>query len=96
MKTGDNTYLALFEHWKKIFAVAFGMEGPLRHRDVLLVREHQLVGVLRTRRPSRGAAQKRLWDHAFFGGSRVAALCQGIALGALVRGSLQARISSFA
>ncbi|PKP85752.1 MAG: cytochrome d ubiquinol oxidase subunit II [Alphaproteobacteria bacterium HGW-Alphaproteobacteria-2] len=29
---------------------------------------------------------KRLWDHAFFGGSLVAALCQGIALGALVQG----------
>ena len=25
LKTGDRTYLALFEHWKKIFAVAFGM-----------------------------------------------------------------------
>lgn len=31
-------------------------------------------------------AWKRLWDHAFFGGSLVAALCQGIALGALVQG----------
>ncbi|MDZ4095778.1 MAG: cytochrome d ubiquinol oxidase subunit II [Paracoccaceae bacterium] len=29
---------------------------------------------------------KRVWDHAFFGGSLVAALCQGIALGALVQG----------
>ena len=29
---------------------------------------------------------KRLWDIAFFGGSFVAALCQGIALGALVQG----------
>lgn len=25
LKTGDQTYLALFEYWKKIFAVAFGM-----------------------------------------------------------------------
>ncbi|MDZ7826919.1 MAG: cytochrome d ubiquinol oxidase subunit II [Gammaproteobacteria bacterium] len=29
---------------------------------------------------------KRVWDHAFFGGSLVAAICQGIALGALVQG----------
>ena len=29
---------------------------------------------------------KRVWDIAFFGGSTVAALCQGIALGALVQG----------
>ncbi|WP_386679787.1 cytochrome d ubiquinol oxidase subunit II [Loktanella sp. R86503] len=29
---------------------------------------------------------KRVWDLAFFGGSTVAALCQGIALGALVQG----------
>lgn len=29
---------------------------------------------------------KRVWDHAFFGGSLVAAFCQGIALGALVQG----------
>ena len=29
---------------------------------------------------------KRLWDMAFFGGSLTAALCQGIALGALVQG----------
>lgn len=29
---------------------------------------------------------KRLWDHAFFGGSLIAALAQGIALGALVQG----------
>jgi len=29
---------------------------------------------------------KPVWDHAFFGGSLVAALCQGIALGALVQG----------
>ncbi|AXI45271.1 cytochrome d ubiquinol oxidase subunit II [Sulfitobacter sp. SK012] len=29
---------------------------------------------------------KRLWDMSFFGGSLVAALCQGIALGALVQG----------
>lgn len=29
---------------------------------------------------------KTLWDWAFFGGSTVAALCQGIALGALVQG----------
>lgn len=29
---------------------------------------------------------KRIWDAAFFGGSTVAALCQGIALGALVQG----------
>ena len=29
---------------------------------------------------------KRVWDMAFFGGSTVAALCQGIALGALVQG----------
>ena len=25
LKTGDRTYLSLFEYWKKIFAVAFGM-----------------------------------------------------------------------
>ena len=25
LKTGDQTYLTLFEYWKKIFAVAFGM-----------------------------------------------------------------------
>ncbi|MBU1837981.1 MAG: cytochrome d ubiquinol oxidase subunit II, partial [Alphaproteobacteria bacterium] len=29
---------------------------------------------------------KKVWDIAFFGGSTVAALCQGIALGALVQG----------
>ncbi|MET4129817.1 cytochrome d ubiquinol oxidase subunit II [Roseovarius sp. MBR-6] len=29
---------------------------------------------------------KRVWDHAFFGGSLVAAFCQGIVLGALVQG----------
>ena len=29
---------------------------------------------------------KRVWDAAFFGGSTMAALCQGIALGALVQG----------
>jgi cytochrome d ubiquinol oxidase subunit II len=29
---------------------------------------------------------KKVWDIAFFGGSSVAALCQGIALGALVQG----------
>ena len=29
---------------------------------------------------------KPVWDHAFFGGSLIAALCQGIALGALVQG----------
>ena len=29
---------------------------------------------------------KRVWDMAFFGGSTMAALCQGIALGALVQG----------
>ncbi len=29
---------------------------------------------------------KRFWDHAFFGGSSVAAIMQGIALGALVQG----------
>lgn len=29
---------------------------------------------------------KRFWDHAFFGGSSVAALMQGVALGALVQG----------
>lgn len=29
---------------------------------------------------------KRVWDHAFFGGSTVAAFCQGVALGALVQG----------
>lgn len=29
---------------------------------------------------------KRVWDAAFFGGSLIAALCQGIALGALVQG----------
>lgn len=32
------------------------------------------------------AGKKGLWDLAFFGGSFVAALCQGIALGALVQG----------
>lgn len=32
------------------------------------------------------AEKKGLWDVAFFGGSFVAALCQGIALGALVQG----------
>jgi cytochrome d ubiquinol oxidase subunit II len=32
------------------------------------------------------AEKKGLWDLAFFGGSFVAALCQGIALGALVQG----------
>ncbi len=32
------------------------------------------------------AEKKGLWDAAFFGGSFVAALCQGIALGALVQG----------
>lgn len=32
------------------------------------------------------AERKGLWDVAFFGGSFVAALCQGIALGALVQG----------
>lgn len=31
-------------------------------------------------------AWKRVWDHAFFGGSLVAAFCQGMALGALVQG----------
>ncbi|MGJ8544205.1 MAG: cytochrome d ubiquinol oxidase subunit II [Sulfitobacter sp.] len=31
-------------------------------------------------------ADKRFWDMAFFGGSLVASLCQGIALGALVQG----------
>lgn len=31
-------------------------------------------------------AWKRVWDHAFFGGSLVAALCQGVALGVLVQG----------
>ena len=31
-------------------------------------------------------AWKRVWDHAFFGGSLVAGLMQGIALGALVQG----------
>lgn len=29
---------------------------------------------------------RRLWDRAFFGGSMIAALCQGLALGALVQG----------
>lgn len=31
-------------------------------------------------------SNKRVWDAAFFGGSLIAALCQGIALGALVQG----------
>ncbi|OCX62246.1 cytochrome d ubiquinol oxidase subunit II [Thioclava sp. SK-1] len=34
----------------------------------------------------RTARWKRVWDWGFFGGSFVAALCQGIALGALVQG----------
>jgi cytochrome d ubiquinol oxidase subunit II len=34
----------------------------------------------------RTARWKKVWDLAFFGGSTIAALCQGIALGALVQG----------
>ena len=52
LRTGQAVYLALFDYWKTIFAVAFGMGVVSGHRHVLPVR-HQLVGLLRPRRADR-------------------------------------------
>ena len=46
LRTGDAVYLRLFDYWKTIFAVTFGMGVVSGHRHVLPVR-HQLVGLLR-------------------------------------------------
>ena len=53
--TGRQVYLDLFNYWKKIFAVAFGMGVVSGHRHDLPVR-HQLERVLRQGRPGDRAA----------------------------------------
>ncbi|MFD2740256.1 cytochrome d ubiquinol oxidase subunit II [Sulfitobacter aestuarii] len=69
-----------------VFPLAYAVVMPALYMPIILM----LLGLIfrgvafeyrwRTKR------WKPLWDLAFFGGSLVAALCQGIALGALVQG----------
>ncbi|GGL67654.1 cytochrome d ubiquinol oxidase subunit II [Wenxinia marina] len=70
-----------------VFPLAYAVVMPALYMPILLM----LLGLVfrgvafeyRWRAP---VHRRHIWDAAFFGGSLVATLCQGIALGALVRG----------
>lgn len=69
-----------------VFPLAYAVVMPALYMPIMLMLLALIFRGVSFEYRWRTRRWKRVWDHAFFGGSLIAALCQGIALGALVQG----------
>ncbi|ASM71734.1 MULTISPECIES: cytochrome d ubiquinol oxidase subunit II [Roseobacteraceae] len=69
-----------------VFPLAYAIVMPALYMPIILMLLALIFRGVAFEYRWRGERWKHIWDHAFFGGSIVAAFTQGIALGALVQG----------